>query len=118
MLAQGQSSSTKRGGLAEDVSSGLIFLKKKELLERIIALSTWTSYGNKETREPLNEGTVIAEGIRSVCVWEKRKGSQQDCNYNTVCKVLPREHTVLRQEDSQEDMTPFTQLGDHTHTPS
>ena len=28
MLAQGQSSSAKRGGLATDVSSGLIFLKK------------------------------------------------------------------------------------------
>ena len=35
MLAQGQSSSAKRGGLAADVSSGLIFLKKKkdELVE-------------------------------------------------------------------------------------
>ena len=31
MLAQGQSSSAKRGGLAADVSSGLIFLKKKNL---------------------------------------------------------------------------------------
>ena len=29
MLAQGQSSSAKRGGLAADVSSRLIFLKKK-----------------------------------------------------------------------------------------
>ena len=28
MLAQGQSSSAKRGGLAADVSLGLIFLKK------------------------------------------------------------------------------------------
>ena len=28
MLAQGQSPSAKRGGLAADVSSGLIFLKK------------------------------------------------------------------------------------------
>ena len=36
MLAQGQSSSAKRGGLAADVSSGLIFLKKekeKKILE-------------------------------------------------------------------------------------
>ena len=32
MLAQGQSSSAKRGGLAADVSSGLIFLKKKSTL--------------------------------------------------------------------------------------
>ena len=30
MLAQGQSSSAKRGGLAADVSSGLIFLKKQK----------------------------------------------------------------------------------------
>ena len=29
MLAQGQASSSKRGGLPADVSSGLIFLKKK-----------------------------------------------------------------------------------------
>ena len=30
MLAQGQSSSAKRGGLAADVTSGLIFLKKAQ----------------------------------------------------------------------------------------
>ena len=30
MLAQGQSSPAKRGGLAADVSSGLIFLQKKK----------------------------------------------------------------------------------------
>ena len=30
MLAQGQPSWAKRGGLAADVSSGLIFLKKKK----------------------------------------------------------------------------------------
>ena len=33
MLAQGQSSSAKTGGLAADVSSGLIFLKKKKRLK-------------------------------------------------------------------------------------
>ena len=31
MLAQGQSSSAKRRGFAAEVSSGLIFLKKKEI---------------------------------------------------------------------------------------
>ena len=31
MLAQGQSSLAKREGLAADVSSGLIFLKKKNI---------------------------------------------------------------------------------------
>ena len=30
MLAQGQSSLAKRGGMAADVSSGLIFLKKRK----------------------------------------------------------------------------------------
>ena len=30
MLAQSQSSSSKRGGLAADVSAGLIFLKKRK----------------------------------------------------------------------------------------
>ena len=34
MLAQGQSSSAKKGGLAVDVSSGLIFLKKKKINDR------------------------------------------------------------------------------------
>ena len=34
MLAQGQSSSAKRRGLAADVSSGLIFLKKKGFAPR------------------------------------------------------------------------------------
>ena len=33
MLAQGQSSSAKTGGLAADVNSGLIFLKKKKYFE-------------------------------------------------------------------------------------
>ena len=32
MLTQGQSSSTKRGGLVTDVSSGLIVLKKKKII--------------------------------------------------------------------------------------
>ena len=33
MLAQGQPSSAKRGGLEADVSSGLIFLKKKKSVD-------------------------------------------------------------------------------------
>ena len=36
MLAQGQSSSTKRGGEAADVSSGLIFLKNKKEFKAIL----------------------------------------------------------------------------------
>ena len=34
MLAQGQASSAKRGGLVADVSSGLIFLKTKIKIKR------------------------------------------------------------------------------------
>ena len=37
MLAQGQSSSAKRGGLAADVSSRLIFLKKKKQTRRLLS---------------------------------------------------------------------------------
>ena len=38
MLAQGQSPSAKRGRLAADVSSGLIFSKRKKKLERFVWL--------------------------------------------------------------------------------
>ena len=38
MLAQGQSSSAKRGGLAADVISGLIFLKKKKKVDMVPTL--------------------------------------------------------------------------------
>ena len=42
MLAQGQSSSIKRGGLVTDVSSGLIFLTKQKKEERSkIKLMNW-----------------------------------------------------------------------------
>ena len=40
MLAQGQSSSAKRGGLAADVSSGLNFLKKEKNPDREIYRDT------------------------------------------------------------------------------
>ena len=48
MLAQGQSSSAKRGGLAADVSSGLIFLKRKSTdillqLNKLIIKFIWKS---------------------------------------------------------------------------
>ena len=43
MLAQGQSSSAKRGGLVEDISSGLIFLtkKKKFIWEALMLLAKY-----------------------------------------------------------------------------
>ena len=36
MLAQGQFSSAKRGGLAADVSSGLIFLKNEKQTNEVV----------------------------------------------------------------------------------
>ena len=44
MLAQAQSSSAKRGGLAADVSSGLIFLKEKKKTK-------WPADGTEVKRE-------------------------------------------------------------------
>ena len=41
MLAQSRSSSAKRGGLPADVSSGLIFLKKKKIV--LIAVGSFIS---------------------------------------------------------------------------
>ena len=38
MLAQGQSSSAKRGGLVADVCSGLIFLRKKQKKEKYMPI--------------------------------------------------------------------------------
>ena len=49
MLAQGQASSAKRGGLAVDVSSGQIFLKNKTkttIKECLTCLLCWTGVGN------------------------------------------------------------------------
>ena len=44
MLAQGQSSSVKRGRLATDVSSGLIFLKNKKKRKSIKSLLDRTEF--------------------------------------------------------------------------
>lgn len=41
---------------------------KVGIIVKNFASSTLTSYGNRETREPLNEGTVIARWIGNVCV--------------------------------------------------
>ena len=45
MLAQGQSSSAKRGGLAAEVSSGRIFLKNKKQKKG------FGQFGDKKTKE-------------------------------------------------------------------
>ena len=57
MLAQGQSSSAKRGGLAADISSGLIFLKKTKKQKQS---QTAVKMGKKKNR--FYSGTItIAE---------------------------------------------------------
>ena len=43
MLAQGWSPSPKRGGLAADVSSGLIFLKKKKERKKTLQSESWNN---------------------------------------------------------------------------
>ena len=53
MLAQGQSSPAKRGRLAADVSSGLIFLKKKKGKEK--RNSSWRSLGLERLMEGWRE---------------------------------------------------------------
>ena len=59
MLAQDQSSSAKRGGLAADVSSGLIFLKEKKApLDRYIKsfnIVSWVKW--------LIESKMLTEGV-------------------------------------------------------
>ena len=51
MLAQGQSSSAKRGGLAADVSSGLIFLRKKKKTSNLFSLLQDSAEGQYEYPE-------------------------------------------------------------------
>ena len=58
MLAQGQSSSAKRGGLAADVSSGLIFLKKK--VKNIYSFTTGHLYYFSMLHEKLPWTTNLA----------------------------------------------------------
>ena len=63
MLAQGQSSSAKRGGLAADVSSGLIFLKKKFSKRGNIILNTKEEIGRKGK---LSDGTLDLKEVGKV----------------------------------------------------
>ena len=55
MLAQGQSSSAKRGGLAADVSSGLIFLKKKKCKKYLSAVKMKVKTNIKSTYERIEK---------------------------------------------------------------
>ena len=88
MLAQGQSSSAKRGGLAADVSSGLIFLKKERK-------------GSSSLLFPLLENLLPLHGLGS-----------------TPTKNLPKQHNfgerspLCRQRKHLLEGAPFLALGD------
>ena len=80
MLAQGQSSSAKSGGLAADVSSGLIFLKNKQTNNKQIQ-------EEEEWAEAAKGMEFIAAGpaLGAVCAGEekqklggRRKGSPRN----------------------------------------
>ena len=60
MLAQGQSSSAKRGGLAADVSSGLIFLKKDLYTENCITSLKEIKYGLSKLKSDIQMSGQIS----------------------------------------------------------
>ena len=68
MLAQGQSSSAKRGELAADVSSGLIFLKKKKAYRQ-------TNQGDKDSDKQKGVGSWLFEPRGSLGEWEDGWGA-------------------------------------------
>ena len=65
MIAQGQSSSAKRGGLAADVGSRLIFLKRKKRKEKkegcIFPSMFFRAYQSKSQRSPNHGCTNLTE---------------------------------------------------------
>ena len=60
MLAQGQSSSAKRGGLMADVSSGLIFKKKKKERKENVDTRSLCSEGPPESYLSMSSVNVLA----------------------------------------------------------
>ena len=91
MLAQGQSSSAKRGGLTADVSSGLIFLKKKKVLlrncfYRIIKLL-------------LTQSVFLNWCIPK---WQRGKGKEgQDGKEEKVCTTCPEKDVIYTLSNSE-----------------
>ena len=80
MLAQGQSSSAKRGSLAADVSSGLIFLKKEK------------------TQKTLTQASISQEAAKesssgSSCRWHSKEVARNLSLHlsSPSCLVLPCE---------------------------
>ena len=94
MLAQGQSSSAKRGGLAADVSSGLIFLKRKKRKKQDLKV-------RKKTKEPDTKMSAgCAPGL--LTVWAKQVPST-----HLLCEQmghgLSRNLAWLRMQESEHE---------------
>ena len=58
MLAQGQSSAVKGGGLAADVSSGLIFLKKEKKKEHSLSFHSGKGPVGKQSAQLQRKSTA------------------------------------------------------------
>ena len=82
MIAQGQSSSAKRGGLAADVSSGLIFLKNKQTKKTVQVTSSASP--EEEQRKGVERNQVCDANMVFVLWKEKTR------NVDT----LPREAVI------------------------
>ena len=59
MLAQGQSSSAKRGGLATDVSSGLIFLTKKQKRQKEVGIGFNSTIERQVNERKTSDGKAL-----------------------------------------------------------
>ena len=83
MLAQGQSSSAKRGGLAADVSSGLMFLKNKKIWEPCGKLEAargeevgvaWGGVSEPNRGEEGRVGDCYTQGTDQICKYSEDNG--------------------------------------------
>ena len=80
MLAQGQSSSAKTGGLAADVSSGLNFLKKKK---------------KKDKKEDSSVARAILDGLANCSLNSTPVSSLSCCTALTMSLFLSESYTTL-----------------------
>ena len=78
MLAQGQSSSAKRGGLAADISSGLIFLKKKN-----VPPNKYDFKNNHSPFQQMDKHKQMFEGMRKApqCILIIVTGKPSTCEF-------------------------------------
>ena len=94
MLAQGQSSSAKRGGLAADVSSGLIFLKKKKERRRLPLGSWWAEQQQWELSEDGSRAVSSAWSPSSRVTPYKAKKQQRE-EKKAVCQLHVLDSVIM-----------------------